>query len=76
VNVNNEESYHDTLELNIRNIANTTDGNLLVEIPAVVTTNNESNSRDQLFDMNGSADVLLNKNDDVVTRNLLHFNNF
>ena len=76
MNVNNEESYHDTLELNVRNIPNTTDGNRLVELPAIVTTNNESDNRDQLVDMNSSVGVLLNKNDDVVSCNLLPFNNF
>ncbi|CAF1505725.1 unnamed protein product [Adineta steineri] len=53
--------------IGISNVANTTDGNLLVELPAVETISNESNSRDQLVDINGSADVLFDKNDDVVT---------
>ncbi|CAF4976072.1 unnamed protein product [Rotaria sp. Silwood1] len=68
VNVNNEHASDGTIALNFGNIANTTDRSLFVEMPAVVTTNNKSHETDQLVDINNTDNVLLNKNDEVVTR--------
>ncbi|CAF4003110.1 unnamed protein product [Rotaria sordida] len=68
VNVNNEHASDGTIALNFGNIANTTDRSLFVEMPAVVTTNNKSHETDQLVDINNTDNVLLNKNDEVVTQ--------
>ncbi|CAF1438158.1 unnamed protein product [Rotaria sordida] len=67
VNVNNEHASDGTIALTFGNIANTTDRSLFVEMPAVVTTNNKSHETDQLVDINNTDNVLLNKNDEVVT---------
>ncbi|CAF1384690.1 unnamed protein product [Rotaria sordida] len=68
VNVNNEHASDGTIALNFGNIANTTDRSLFVEMPAVLTTNNKSHETDQLVDINNTDNVLLNKNDEVVTQ--------
>lgn len=76
MNVNNEEATRGAIGLNLVNIANTTDRSLFVEMPVAVTTNNESDEREQLVDMNDRNNVLLNENNDVVTRKLIPSSNF
>ncbi|UJR11630.1 hypothetical protein I4U23_015811 [Adineta vaga] len=73
VNVNIEETSHDVFELNRGNVFNATDENLLIEIPPVVATNNASERRDDLVNMDDGTDALLNKNgvdeDNLLNRN-------
>ena len=76
MNFNNDQSSHDSVRLNHANVANTTDRCSTIANPVLAVIDNDSYEKDQPFDVNDRDDMLVNKDDEPLTRKWIYFHNF